>query len=160
MANVKGNKISSKFVFVRDSYGEDVLQEVLMSMPPEDQAALKTVLETGWYPFELYHRLLLAVCEIAAGGDESVYNAIGRSSAEFAFAKAYKPFLSTNPVDLVNKKMIPMHSLRNDPARMEVVSEREGHCVIKIIEPRSTLAICKVMRAFVVRSFELMAGKL
>lgn len=159
MARIKGNKINSKFAFVRDSYGENTLHKVLNSMPPEDQAALKTVLEGAWYPIELYQRLLLAVCEIAAGGDESVYNAIGRSSAEHAFAKTYKAFLSTNPVDLVNKKMIPMHSLRNDPAKMEAVSEREGHCTIKIIEPRSTLAICKVMRAFIERAFELSGGK-
>jgi len=158
MSRIKGNKITSKFAFLRDAYGEKMHQEVLDSMSVVDRAALQMVLETHWYPFELYQRLLVAICKIAGGGDELVYTAIGRYSAEHAFATTYKVFLGKSPVDLVKRKMIPMHALRNDPAKMEAVSEAEGHCVIKIIEPRSTLEICKVMHAFMTRSFELCGG--
>jgi predicted hydrocarbon binding protein len=159
MARIKGNKITSKFAFVRDEYGEDMLQRVLRSMSARDRADLHLVLETGWYSFDLYQRLMVAVCQVAGGGDDFLYTAIGRYSAEHAFASTYKVFLGKDPRDLVKTKMIPMHSMRNEPAEMEAVSERDGHCVIRIIEPRSTREVCKVMRAFIARSFELCGGK-
>jgi hypothetical protein len=158
MSRVKGGKISSKLAFVRSHYGEAMVQKVLSSMEPADQIDLKIVLDTNWYPFDLYERLMVNICKVGAGGDESVYARIGRYSADQAFANAYKAFLGKDPADLVKKKIVPMHALRNDPAEMEVVSQQDGQCTVRIVKPRSTVEICKVMQAFIARSFELCGG--
>lgn len=158
MAKVKGGKISSKLAFVRETYGEAMVEKIVDSMSPTDKASLKIVLDSAWYPLALYDRLLTTVCDVAAGGDESVYTRIGKHSAEVAFTTTYKAFRGKNPVDLV-RKMSSMHAMRNDPAEMEVVSQSENHCTVRISKPQSTVTLCKVSRAFFIRAIELCDGR-
>ncbi len=157
MANVKGSKISSKLAFVRNEYGEAMVAEVVSSLGPADQEALRMVLETGWYPMELYERVMKAICKTAARGDNSVYARIGHHSAEEVLTKTYRIFRGKSPVDALNK-MVPMHSMINDPGEMEVTSVREGQCTIKVLKPRSTETICRVAHYFYERSVELCGG--
>ncbi|MCI0489711.1 MAG: hypothetical protein L0229_24240 [Blastocatellia bacterium] len=157
MSKVKGSKISSKLAFVRDEYGETALIDLIRSLEPADQESLRMVLDTGWYPIELYERVMRAICRTAAAGDEAVYTRIGYHSAEEVLSNTYKVFRGKNPVDLLNK-MIPMHSMINDPGEMEVVSERDGQCTIKVLKPRSMPVICQVARAFYHRAVEMCGG--
>lgn len=157
MAKVKGSKISSKFAFVRDEYGEAMVAEVVSSLGPADQEALRMILETGWYPIELYERVMKAICKTAARGNNSVYARIGHHSAEEVLTTTYRIFRGKSPVDLLNN-MVPMHSMINDPGEMEVLSEREGQCTIKVIEPRSTETICRVAHSFYERAVQLCGG--
>jgi predicted hydrocarbon binding protein len=158
ISRVKGGKISSKFTFLKQEYGDGMVGEVLRSMSPGDQLELKIVLETAWYPFELYERLVLAICKVAARGDDGIYTKMGHHSAQRALTTTYKVFRGKNPVDLL-KKLIDMQALRNDPAEMQVVPEGPNRCVVKVLKPKSTLAICKVSKAFYERAVELCGGK-
>jgi len=154
MGSVKGAKIGSKLAFVREYYGQSALERVLASMSPSDRAELKIVLETRWYSIELYDRLVVAICKIAAGGHESAYRRLGQHSAEMAFSTTYRSFRGSSPADLISK-MASMHALRNDPAEMKIVKQGDRHCTVRIVEPRSTIALCKMSRAFFVRALEL-----
>jgi len=158
MAKVKGGKISSKLAFVKEAYGEAMVEKVLDSMDTAEKSSLKIVLDSGWYPIDLYDRLLLTICDVAAEGDESVYARIGRHSAEKAFTSTYKAFRGKNPGDLV-QKMSSMHSMRNDPAEMKVIDQSENHCTVRINQPKSTVTLCKVARAFYIRAIELCDGR-
>ncbi|MEW6207033.1 MAG: heme NO-binding domain-containing protein [Acidobacteriota bacterium] len=157
MANVKGSKISSKLAFVRDEYGDEMVTEVVRSLGPADQESLRMILETGWYPIELYERVMKAICKTAARGDASVYARIGRYSAEEVLTTTYRIFRGRSPVDALNK-MVPMHTMMNDPGEMEVVSQSEGQCTIKVLKPRSTETICRVANYFYERAVELCGG--
>jgi predicted hydrocarbon binding protein len=157
MANVKGSKISSKLAFVRDEYGDEMVAEVVRSLGPADQESLRMILETGWYPIELYERVIEAICKTAARGDASVYARIGHHSAEEVLTKTYRIFRGRSPLDALNK-MVPMHSMMNDPGEMEISSQREGQCTIKILKPRSTKIICSVAYAFYERVVEICGG--
>ena len=157
MANVKGSKISSKLAFVRDEYGDEMVTEVVRSLGPADQESLRMILETGWYPIELYERVMKAICKTAARGDASVYARIGHHSAEEVLTKTYRIFRGRSPVDALNK-MVPMHAMMNDPGEMEVVSQSEGQCTIKVLKPRSTETICRVANYFYERAVELCGG--
>lgn len=154
MGRVKGGKISNKLAFVKDNYGEAMVREVIDSMDTFDQLALKIILDTAWYEIDLYDHLMIAICKTAAGGDESVYTRIGYYSAEQSFTTTYRVFRGKDPEDLI-RKIVPMHTMRNDPADMKIVHREAGHCEVRIAEPRSTVAICKVKLAFYVRAIEL-----
>lgn len=157
MEKVKGGKISSKFAFVKEFYGQETLAKIIESFPPEDQLQLKIVLETKWYSFDLYERMILAICQIAGNGDESIYTQMGYHSAELAFNGTYRAFRAKNPVN-VSKRFALMHRLRNDPAEMEVSAEG-GRCIVKVTKPRSTPEICKVSKAFWKKAVELAGGR-
>src|SRR5262249_22927318 len=102
-------------------------------------------------------RLVRAICKVAAGGDESVYTTMGHYSAVQAFTTTYRAFRAQNPGHFL-KNIVPMHELRNSPSRIEVLSKSDRQCMVKIIEPQSTVEICKVMQAFLARSVELCGG--
>ncbi len=154
MGRVKGGKISNKLAFLKDHYGEAMVRQVIDSMDSFDQLELKIILDTAWYEIELYDHLMIAICKTAAGGDESVYTRIGYYSAEQSFSTTYKAFRGKDPEDLV-RKMVTMHAMRNNPADMKIAYYEAGRCMVRIAEPRSTVAICKVAVAFYVRAIEL-----
>jgi predicted hydrocarbon binding protein len=154
MGRVKGGKISNKLAFLKDNYGEAMIRRVIDSMDSMDQLSLKIILDTAWYEIELYDRLMTAICKTAAAGDESVYTSIGHYSAEQSFTNVYKAFRGKSPEDLL-RKIVSMHAMRNDPADMKIVHQEASHCVVRIIEPRSTVVICKVAHGFYVRAVEL-----
>jgi predicted hydrocarbon binding protein len=154
MGKVKGAKITSKFAFIRDNYGEARIDEVVRSMSASDQIDLKLVLDTAWYPIELYDRLVVSICQRLAGGNQIVYQRMGYHSADLAFNTTYRTFRGKSPDDLF-EKMLSMHAMRNDPAEMKIVSRETGSCTVRVVQPRSTRALCKLANAFYVRAVEL-----
>jgi predicted hydrocarbon binding protein len=155
---VKGSKISSKLAFVRDSFGQATLDKVIQSLSLADRAELRMVLDTGWYSLELYDRLLKAICNTAAGGRQEIYARIGRHSAELVLQQTYKAFRAKDPAGVI-AKMVPLHSLLNDPGEMEVVSDAPNRCRVLVKKPISTEASCTVARAFYQRIVELCGGE-
>jgi predicted hydrocarbon binding protein len=158
MAKVKGGKIGSKLAFVKEAHGQEILDRVIASLPAADQTELKIVLEGSWYSYDLYERLIRAICELAGGGDEAIYTQMGHHSAERALRGTYKAFVGKNPTDLLQRSA-QMHKMRNDPAEMEVLVDGPTRCVVKIMQPKSTVEICKVSKAFYERSVELAGGR-
>ncbi len=157
MAKVKGSKISSKLGFVRETYGEEKVTAFLRSLPLQDQEQLRILLNSGWYPIELYEQVMEAICDIVANGDEMIYEQMGRHSAEEILNGTYKAFRGKNPMALFDN-MAPMHAMLNSPGRLEVISTGATQCRIKVFEPRSTLRICRVAKHFYERAAELSGG--
>jgi predicted hydrocarbon binding protein len=158
MSKVKGGKLSSKLAFVKEAHGQAALDKLIASFPADDQAQLKFVLEASWYSFDLYERLIRAVGQVAGAGDESIYTKMGHHSAERALKGTYRAFVGKNPTDLLQRSA-QMHKMRNDPAEMEVIVDGATRCVVKIMQPKSTVEICKVSKAFYERSIELAGGR-
>ena len=155
MANVKGTKITSKMAFVRDVYGDEGAEQVARVLSAEDREAVRTALEIGWYPHELYERLLQAVVEGPGRGDEAVLDRIGRHNAERQAGGAYKVYYRSKDPRAVLESMVPMHSMLNDPGAMSVEPRSDGHLSILVEEPPGNALVCRVARAFYQRSVEL-----
>jgi predicted hydrocarbon binding protein len=158
MAKVKGGKISSKLAFVKEAHGQQAVDDLIASLPPDDQGQLRVVLEGSWYAFDLYERLIRAVCQIVGGGDEAIYTKLGYHSAERALKGTYKAFVGKDPIDLVQRS-VQMHKMRNDPAEMEVLVDGPTSCVVKVMQPKSTVEICRISKAFYEKAIELAGGR-
>lgn len=154
MDRVKGSKITSKLAFIDQQYGPARRTEVAAAMSPEDQHALRLVLEVGWYPLPLYARLLETMGRVLAPGDPSLYARIGRHTAEHQFSHAYKAYRASDVAEML-ENMVPVHAMLNDPGAMAVRMEGPEHAVILVTQPPSTPTICAVSRAFYQRAFEL-----
>lgn len=154
MDQVKGSKLTSKLEFVRHHFGEEALAGVLESLPAEDRAVLGRVLPVGWYELALYDRLIRAVCAVAAGGREEVYDRMGVDSAERQMSDIYGGYLKHDLLKTL-ENMVPMHAQLNRPGAMAVEAGPGTACTIVVREPRSTAASCRVSRAFYRRVAEL-----
>jgi len=159
MAKVKGTKITSKVAFVRDEYGDEGVENLLASLPEDDRKAVRTALEIGWYPHQLYERLLRAMVDGPGGGDEALLDRIGRHNAERQAGGAYSVyFRSKKPIEVL-EAMVPIHSMLNDPGEMEVEARADKHLSIVVVEPPGDPLVCRVARAFYHRSIELCGAR-
>ena len=154
MVRVKGSKISSKLAFVEKEYGPARRADVVAAMSPEDQEALHLVLEVGWYPQDLYARLLETMGRVLAPGDPTFYSRIGRHTAEHQFSHSYKAYRASDLAQML-QNMVPVHSTLNEPGVMTARMEGPDRAVIVVTQPPSTPTICAVSRAFYQRAFEL-----
>jgi uncharacterized protein (TIGR02265 family) len=154
MASVKGSKILSKIAFVRDTYGEPAVERVIDSLPEDDRIEVRAAILSGWYPIEMYHRVLDAVAREVAGGDDSVFDRIGEYSAESLFKTVYRGYLHQDPRQVLDN-MVPLHSLLNRPGRMEVSMNGGSHCDIRVWAPPVEAPVCRCAAAFYRKVLEL-----
>jgi hypothetical protein len=154
MTKVKGSKITSKFSYLKSKHGTQSKAEVLAALDEGDRQALRLVLDVGWYPQELYVRLLSAICQTLGGGDEGIYAQIGEHTADHQFSHNYRAYHAGDLKETL-ENMVPLHSRLNDPGAMEVSLPEAGRATIVVSAPTSDPVICAVSRAFYRRALEL-----
>jgi uncharacterized protein (TIGR02265 family) len=156
---VKGTKITSKLAFVRDVYGEDWAQRVLESLAPEDGEKVRTALEIGWHPRDLYERVIQAVVDGPGGGDERVLDRLGKHNAERQSEGAFAVYYRSRDPLTVLQGMAPMHRMLNRPGEMRVERQGDKHLTIFVDEPTGSSTICRIAAAFYRRSVELCGAR-
>lgn len=155
MSKVKGTKITSKMEFVREVYGEEGERQVKESLSEDDQTAVRRVLDVGWYPRELYERVVEAVVQGPGGGDARVLDRLGTHSAERMAEGAYNAYYRAKDPLKVLEGMVPLHGMLNDPGEMSVELLSDGHLAIIVESPKGHDSICRIARAYYQRSVEL-----
>jgi len=155
VSKVKGTKIRSKIDFVKNEFGNATADRVMASLSTDDRSLLGFVVDLGWYEMELYERLVGAIVEVAADGDEGVLDRIGAYGADDLSQHAYSAYYRSGDPETVLSKMIPIHSSLNDPGEMEIVKQQERRLSLIVKAPRSSLLNCRVANAFYKRSVEL-----
>lgn len=159
MAKVKGTKITSKLAFVREELGEEAVDQVLATLSEEDRTEVRRTLGIGWYPHELYERLIEAVVYAGAGGDERILDRMGVHTAEVQSRGAYGVYFRSKDPEGLLRSMVPMHSMLNDPGEMSVEPREEGHVTIRVRQPPGSAPVCRLSRAFYRRAVELCGGR-
>jgi predicted hydrocarbon binding protein len=119
---------------------------------------VRAAILSGWHPVELYHRVLDAVREQAGGGDPAVFDRIGEYSADSLFNTVYKGYLHQNPKQVL-ENMIPLHSLLNDPGRMELSMNGGATCAIRVFSPPAESSVCRCATAFYRKVLELCGAR-
>jgi predicted hydrocarbon binding protein len=154
MTKVKGSKITSKLSYLKSTHGDGAQAHVLAWLSAEDREALGLVLEVGWYPQDLYVRLLTAICETVGGGDERIYTAIGEYSADHQFNHSYRVYRAGDIHETL-QNMVPIHAKLNEPGGMEVEIKEPGKATLLVTAPPSDPVICAVSRGFYRRVMHL-----
>jgi uncharacterized protein (TIGR02265 family) len=94
-SRIKGHVLQARLKFVRETAGEQTLQQILARLPAEDRTILSgMVLPIGWYPLELNLRLDAAIAQVLSPHDKSqVFLDMGRASAEQNLHGAHRPYV-------------------------------------------------------------------
>ena len=87
---VRGSSISSKFEFVRDRFGTEA--ELQLKEAFADRERLFPILDSSWYPFELYDEINRAIADRFFDGKFSGLIEVGSYSAEKVLTSVYKAF--------------------------------------------------------------------
>jgi hypothetical protein len=87
---VKGSSIRSKFEFVKERYGPEA--EARPRDKFRDRPEFSPLLDTAWYPFELYEDLNRAIALEFISGDLARLREVGSYSANLALRTTCKAF--------------------------------------------------------------------
>lgn len=159
MEKVKGTKITSKLAYVREVHGEEMERALLDALSEDDRRQVIGTIDIGWYPMELYQRVVEAMVEAIAGGDERELDRAGAHAAERQARGAYSVyFRGKGPAELL-ESMAPMHQMLNRPGEMRVERRAEGHVTLLVSAPSGHTQSCRLARAFYRRAVELCGGR-
>jgi uncharacterized protein (TIGR02265 family) len=119
MIRIKGSVLRSRLAFVEEQAGSDGLRRVLESLPAADQAALRGILASTWYPFELGSRLDEAIVRVVAGGKEDFFLNLGEASAAKNLGGVHKDFLAPGDPQAFLRRTPIIYSFYYDAGRRE-----------------------------------------
>ncbi len=121
--NVKGAVIMARRSFVIKHHGEDVWQQVLDRLGPEERATLEHgLLGAKWYPFSLNEPLDAAIVEVVGRGDQGIFKTIGAMSARENLNGPHRPFLTPGDPALFMARTDRIYSFYYDTGRREYQS--------------------------------------
>jgi hypothetical protein len=130
---VKGSSLRSKLQFVREKFGDEAEAE-LRTLFDRKQFP---ILDSSWYPFELYEAVNRTIVERHLGGDVTRLREVGEFSAEKVLTSVYRFF--TTGQDFVGflKRAESLHQTCYNEGGMRVdVGEDGRSCHILLTAPR------------------------
>ncbi len=128
--NVKGSSINSKFDFVRERLGEAAHNQLRERLTGDE--SLFPILDSAWYPFELYDRVNRTIAELFFGGALRRLEEVGMFSAERVLKTVYKSFAQGQDFVGFLKRAAILHQRFYDAGQMEVVLGDDG-CSAEVI---------------------------
>ena len=117
---IKGNIIAARREFVKEHFGEAGWDQVLSSLPPQDQQTLRgTILPTQWFPFETGSQLDKAIVSVLGRGDAQVFEDLGKQSAVKSLSQMHKTFLTPGDPQAFMRKADTIYRYYYDTGRRE-----------------------------------------
>ncbi len=151
---VKGSSISSKFDFVRERMGAN--EETRLREQFTDRAGLFPILDSAWYPFELYDLVNRTIADLFFNGNLSRLEEVGIFSAERVLNTVYRSFAHGRDYIGFLKRAAILHQRFYDRGHMEVVLGEDGHSAEVILSGAPTYAEADL---YVASGFYRGAGK-
>ena len=119
MQQVKGAVLKSRIAFVESHFGKDAVQQVLASLPGDDQRPLRLLFTSNWYPFELGKRLDDAIVRVVGGGRADFFERLGAASAEKNLSSLHAGYLTPGDPQAFLAKAPQIYSLYYETGRRE-----------------------------------------
>jgi hypothetical protein len=149
--SVKGSTLASKLAFARE-HGGAAAEAALR----ERFAAELPFLDSVWYPYDLYIRLLRALVEVVLRGDVERLLEVGRHSAEVALGRTYRAFVRDDFVTFL-AKLAELHRMfySHGSIVVNVAIEGKGATIRHVDKPRIEDEDLWVALGFYARAGEL-----
>ncbi len=91
---VKGSPIIAYLPFLKEKYGEEGAEKVLLVMPNEYEEIMRHKLfASAWYTMDFFKALHDAINTVYAKGDMKYFDELGRYGAEYNASRFYKGFM-------------------------------------------------------------------
>ena len=125
---VKGDILKARVAFVKERFGQVSWEKVLASLPQGDQDLLRaSVVDVGWYDFEIGERLDKAIVNVVGGRNTRVSEEMGRASAHENLTTVHSSFLEPRDPQKFMAKAPMIYRLYYDT----------GHCTWEPTGPTS-----------------------
>ncbi|HTC23335.1 MAG TPA: TIGR02265 family protein [Gemmatimonadales bacterium] len=119
MQQVKGAVLKSRIAFIEENFGKDAVQQVLATLPPDDQRPFRLLFTSNWYPFELGKRLDDAIVRVVGQGRADFFERLGAASAEKNLSSLHAGYLTPGDPQAFLGKAPQIYSLYYETGRRE-----------------------------------------
>lgn len=119
MQQIKGAVLKSRLGFVEEHFGKDALRQVLESLAPDDQRALKLVFTSNWYPFEIGKRLDDAIVRVLGHGRPEFFEKLGEASAVKNLGSLHSGYVTPGDPHAFLAKAPTIYSMYYETGRRE-----------------------------------------
>ncbi len=128
MQQIKGAVLKSRLAYVQENFGKERLQQVVDSLPTDDQRTMRLVFTSNWYPFEVGRRLDDAIVNVLGGGRPEFFEKLGEASATKNLASLHSGYLTKNDPHAFLAKAPSIYALYYESGRREYrqTGERSG----------------------------------
>jgi uncharacterized protein (TIGR02265 family) len=153
---IKGSVLKTRLAFVQDLAQQEGVDRVLRRMPAADQAELKNLLATKWYPFSLGKHLDQAIVNEIGGGDPAFFEKLGAASADKNLAGVHKEFLVVgNPQEFLSRAPM-IYSFYYDKGRRDYAKTGPNEAVLTTHDAETfSLADCATVVGWHRRALEM-----
>ena len=135
--NVKGSSINTKLAYVREHFGEEGENAILETVENED---LRTILDSSWYPFELYVEVLNVIAKHHFGGNLAGLQEVGRYSAATALRSTYRAFLGRDSYTGFLGRISSLHHMLYSDGKSEIQIGEDGTSCKVVLSGKPTIA--------------------
>lgn len=151
---VKGSTILSKFEFVAERFGPDARAQLEQGL---EGVLVASILTAGWYPYDLYVRVLETIAKQQFGNAVSRLVEVGAFSADAALKGSYETFMRKKDFFEFLHKLSRLHHLFYNLGELVVtVAPGQKSCdVWQKGKPRYAEADLYVALGFYTRAAEL-----
>lgn len=130
MQQIKGAVLKSRLGFVEEHFGKPGLQQVIESLPPDDQRALRMVFTSNWYAFDLGKRLDDAIVRVLAGGKPEFFERLGEASATKNLSTVHSAYVTKGNPQAFLAKAPAIYGMYYETGRREYRQTGERSAVI------------------------------
>lgn len=158
-AKTKGVGFTNVKSFTVERFGAPGWASVLGELRQEERDELLSVIPVGWYPLELYARLIRALDRVHGRGDLALLTELGRFEAERNLTTIHRVFLRfTNPAFIVEKTSEYWKRF-HDTGTWNVA--RDDHGVSAVLDGWGVVdaALCRELVGYLTRLLDLVGAK-
>ena len=126
---IKGSVLKARLAFVQELEATG-LEEVLKRLPEGDQVALRSLLATKWYPFDMGKRLDQAIVGRFGAGKLEFFEKLGEASARKNLTTVHRHFLLEGDPQGFLARAPMVYSFYYDQGRREYEKTGEREAVL------------------------------
>ena len=159
--NVKGATILSSINYVKDKFGDAGLDKIKKSLTDEEKEILSgIILQSNWYPFELYLNLTQKIDMLLGIGDLSVSKDLGKYEAENDLKTIYRIFYVLGSPEFIIKQSAKVFGTYFDGGDLRIASSGKNDVTAELYNfPSLDQEVLHRIAGFMEKTLELSGGK-
>ena len=160
--NVKGSAIISTLEYIKDKYGDAILEKIKAKLSQEERDIVEgAIVQPTWYPFSIYINLTKYMDMICGVGDLTLAKEIGRWAADHDLKTIYRVFYMLGSPQFIIKKASSVFATYFDEGSFNVVSEGKGQVTVELVDfpVEADLVFIQRITGFMEKTLELSGGK-
>jgi hypothetical protein len=131
--HVKGTALGPSLRFIRETFGDAGLEQVIQGLCPADQQTLRQdVLASSWYPFSLMVRFMRESERCFGSHSPHLLRDLGSAAADYNMTTIYRIFFKIGSPQFTLAHATRVFSSFYDSGELATIVNEKGHAICEL----------------------------